>query len=126
VERSSTTGPQPGDPRSAGPRPPGGWRDGLWLGMAAGLAGLTAFQFLRLAWVALTGDLPVSGGGLFLAFLITVVWLMTIYWLVVGAWRRSVWGCPFEHTDDAADDRRCPRHRAVDRVPDTAVRRPWS
>jgi hypothetical protein len=42
-----------------------------------------------------------------------VVWFLTIYWLVAGAWRRSVWGCPFEHTEDAHFDRRCQRHALV-------------
>lgn len=85
----------------------------MWLGMAVGLAGITALQFVRLAWTALTGDLEVSPAGLLLAFLITVAWLMTIYWLVAGAWRRSLWGCPFEHTTDAPEARRCPRHPHV-------------
>ncbi|MFA9430806.1 hypothetical protein [Egicoccus sp. AB-alg2] len=118
MEGRPTAAPRPGDPRSRGPRPAGGWRDGLWLGLAVGLAGITAFQFVRLAWVALTGELAVSSGGLVLAFLITVVWLLTIYWLVAGAWRRSVWGCPFEHTADTAAERRCPRHRMIEDPPE--------
>lgn len=113
MDSHELTAPQPGDPRSRGPRPRARWRDGLWLGMASGLAAITAVQFVRLAWVALTGDLEVGTVGLFIAFVITVAWLMTIYWLVAGAWRRSVWGCPFEHTADAPAARRCPRHRHV-------------
>jgi hypothetical protein len=56
-----------------------------------------------------------TGGALFLGFLITVVWLLTIFWLVMGAWRRTVWGCPFEHDEEAAAARRCPRHAAPPR-----------
>ncbi|MFA9446566.1 hypothetical protein [Egicoccus sp. AB-alg6-2] len=110
MEIPDLTAPQPGDPRSRGPRPPAGWRDGMWLAMAVVLAAHTASQFVRLAWVALTGELTVSTAGLLLAFLITVVWLLTIWWLVVGAWRRSIWGCPFDHHADAPGPRRCPRH----------------
>lgn len=113
MESRELAAPQPGDPRSQGPRPRARVRDGVWLGMAVGLAAVTAVQFVRLAWVALTGDLDVSTAGLFLAFVITVVWLMTIFWLVAGAWRRSVWGCPFDHVADAPEARRCPRHRHV-------------
>ncbi|MBS3942594.1 MAG: hypothetical protein KG028_16675 [Actinobacteria bacterium] len=113
MEPHETTAPQPGDPRSRGPRPRARWRDGLWLGMALVLAAVTAVQFVRLAWVALTGDLEVGTAGLLLAFLITVAWLMTIFWLVAGAWRRSVWGCPFEHAAGSPDVRRCARHPLV-------------
>lgn len=113
MEPHEIAAPRPGDPRNRGPRPRARVRDGLWLGMAVGLAVVTAVQFVRLAWVALTGELAVSTAGLLLAFVITVAWLMTIYWLVAGAWRRSVWGCPFEHAAQAPAARRCPRHAHV-------------
>lgn len=35
------------------------------------------------------------------------------YWLVMGAWRRTVWGCPHLHDPEAPVERRCQRHRAV-------------
>jgi hypothetical protein len=111
---SAHGGPRPGDPRSTGPRPRAGLRDVVWLTLAIGLATLTVWQVGRLAVVAATDPkLQVSGAGLVLAFAITVVWLLTVYWLVMGAWRRSVWGCPFEHGADATTTHRCPRHRLV-------------
>ncbi|GGI06919.1 hypothetical protein [Egicoccus halophilus] len=113
MQGSPPAAPRPGDPRSTGPRPPAGWRDVVWLALAVGIAAVTALQFVRLAWTALGGDLPVTTGGLVLAFVITVVWLLTIHWLVAGSWRRSVWGCPFEHTEAAVAERRCQRHPLV-------------
>jgi hypothetical protein len=104
-------GPRPGDPRSSGPRPRGTFRDGVWLALTGAILVVTTAQLGRLAWFLATDDrVQVTGGGAFLGFLITVVWLLTIYWLAAGAWRRSVWGCPFEHTTDAGPDRRCQRH----------------
>jgi hypothetical protein len=115
-----THAPRPGDPRDPGPRPPGRARDVAWLGLAVVLVSVTAVQFLALARAFLGGDLPTLGtGGLLLAFAFTVVWLLTIAWIALGAWRRSVWGCPFAHLSDAPAARRCPRHGLVDRpVPD--------
>jgi hypothetical protein len=107
-------GPKPGDPRSTGPRPRGTVRDGFWLALCGAIAVVTVLQLVRLVWTLTTSDqLQVTGGGAFLGFLITVVWLLTIYWLSAGAWRRSVWGCPFDHAEDAAFDRRCRRHALV-------------
>jgi hypothetical protein len=111
-----THAPRPGDPRDPGPRPPGRARDVAWLGLAVVLVSVTAVQFLALARAFLGGDLPPLGaGGLLLAFAFTVVWLLTIAWVTLGAWRRSVWGCPFAHRSQAPAARRCPRHRLVDR-----------
>jgi hypothetical protein len=114
TQTSSHGGPRPGDPRSDGPRPPAGWRDLVWVSLTVGLAALTVWQLGRLAIVAATdpGVAP-TGVGLVLAFAITVVWLLTVYWLVMGAWRRSVWGCPFAHDPTAATNRRCHRHGTV-------------
>lgn len=104
-------GPKPGDPRSSGPRPRGTVRDGLWLALCGAIVVVTTLQLVRLVWtLASSGQVQVSGGGAFLGFLVTVVWLLTIFWLSAGAWRRSVWGCPFEHTEEAGSDRRCRRH----------------
>ena len=103
--------PVPGDPRSDGPRPPGGWRDAAWAGLAVALVTLTAWQLTNLVVRAATDpDVVASGGALLLAFVITVVWLLTVFWLSVGSWRRTVWGCPFEHVEDAPRMRRCSRH----------------
>jgi hypothetical protein len=111
-----THAPQPGDPRDPGPRPPGRARDVGWLGLAVVLVSVTAVQFLALARAFLGGDLPPLGtGGLLLAFAFTVVWLLTIAWFALGAWRRCVWGCPFAHRSQAPEARRCPRHGLVDR-----------
>lgn len=104
-------GPRPGDPAGNGPRPPARLRDGLWLALAAALLVVTSLQVVRLVGVLVTSDeVQVTGGGAFLGFLVTVVWFLTIFWLVAGAWRRSVWGCPFEHAVDAHLHRRCQRH----------------
>ena len=112
--RWPTEGPRPGDPRSAGPRPRGTFRDGAWLALTSTLIVVTVLQVIRLVWTLLTSDqVQVSGGRAFIGFVITVVWLLTIFWLTAGAWRRSVWGCPFEHTTDAHYDRRCRRHAFV-------------
>jgi hypothetical protein len=114
-----THAPRPGDPRDPGPRPPGRGRDAAWLGLAVVLVTVTAVQFLALARAFLVGDLPPLGtGGLLLAFAFTVVWLLAIAWFALGAWRRSVWGCPFAHRSQAPEARRCPRHRLVDRPVD--------
>lgn len=112
--------PAPGDRRDGGPRPRATVRDAWWGLLTVGLVGITVVQLVGLT-VALVGleERP-TGGGLFLGFLITVVWLLTIYWLAMGAWRRSVWGCPFRHTADAPEVRRCARHRVIAReVADT-------
>lgn len=104
-------GPRPGDPASDGPRPRATFRDGFWIALTGALLVVTILQVVRLVWTLTTSDqVQVTGGGAVLGFLVTVVWLLTIYWLVAGAWRRSVWGCPFEHTQDAHHDRRCQRH----------------
>lgn len=114
MEREPFEAPAPGDPRSTGPRPSATWRDAAWAALAVALVGLTAFQLVRLAYLAATAEAAPSGLGLLLAFVITVVWLLTVYWVSAGAWRRTVWGCPFEHTADAPRLRRCARHRTVD------------
>ncbi|WP_157042085.1 hypothetical protein [Nitriliruptor alkaliphilus] len=107
-------GPRPGDPASSGPRPRPSFRDGFWIALTGALVVVTVLQLIRLVWTLATSDqIQVTGGGALLGFLVTVVWLLTIYWLVAGAWRRSVWGCPFEHTEDAHYDRRCQRHPLV-------------
>jgi hypothetical protein len=106
--------PRPGDPRSQGPRPRPRPRDAFWLALTGAIAVVTAAQLVRLAVTVLTDPaLEVSGGGLLLAFAITVVWLLTVTWLALGAWRRSVWGCPFDHDADAPEARRCVRHGTV-------------
>jgi hypothetical protein len=105
--------PEPGDPRDRGPRPHATGRDVIWGLLAITIAGVTAVQFIGLA-IALS-RLPArpSTGGLVLGFLITVVWLLTIYWLTLGAWRRSVWGCPFHHRAHGSTIGRCVRHTPV-------------
>jgi hypothetical protein len=104
-------GPRPGDPRDPGPRPPARGRDIGWVALAGALAVVTVAQLVALVRVLVGDDAPALGGsGLFLGFLVTVVWLLTIAWTVLGSWRRSVWGCPFSHDAAAPDARRCPRH----------------
>lgn len=105
--------PEPGDPRDRGPRPHATGRDVFWGLLAVAIGGVTAVQFIGLA-IALT-RLPTgpSTGGVVLGFLITVVWLLTIYWLTMGAWRRSVWGCPFHHRRAGPVVGRCMRHDLV-------------
>jgi hypothetical protein len=106
--------PRPGDPATSGPRPRPRWKDVAWTTLAVVLAVVTVVQVVRLATTLQTSpDVQVTGGGAFLGFLVTVVWFLTIYWVVAGAWRRSVWGCPFEHAEDAVWERRCRRHDLV-------------
>jgi hypothetical protein len=105
--------PRPGDPRDPGPRPAAQLRDLWWGALAVTVSVVTAVQVLGLAVALVRLDPGPTTGGLVLGFLVTVVWLLTIWWLVVGAWRRSVWGCPFSHTIDAPAARRCPRHAPV-------------
>lgn len=107
--------PVPGDPRSSGPRPAPRARDLAWLTLAVALIVVTAAQLLRLAHRAATDpDVVAGGGALVLAFVVTVVWLLTVYWLAAGSWRRTIWGCPFEHTTSAPRARRCHRHDLLD------------
>jgi hypothetical protein len=110
-----THAPTPGDPRDPGPRPPATIRDGAWIALGAGLALLTVVQLAALVRALTGGELPALGtGGLLLGFAFTVLWLLTVSWFVLGAWRRSVWGCPFSHTRDRPAARRCPRHPLLD------------
>ena len=79
-----------------------------------GLVGVTAWQLVRVAYLAATRpDAAPTAAGLVLAFVVTVVWLLTVYWLAMGAWRRAIWGCPFEHDTAAPAARRCPRYDLV-------------
>jgi hypothetical protein len=113
-----THAPRPGDPRDPGPRPSARGRDLLWLGLAAVLVAGTAVQLVALVRALLTDELPpIGGAGLVLGFAITVVWLLTVAWFSLGAWRRTVWGCPFSHTHQASAARRCVRHAMVDPPP---------
>jgi hypothetical protein len=110
-----THAPQPGDPRDPGPRPAARGRDALWFGLAAALVSITVMQLVALVRALVSDDLPpISGAGLVLGFAVTVVWLLTVAWFSLGAWRRTVWGCPFAHTHSAPAARRCVRHALVD------------
>jgi hypothetical protein len=40
--------------------------------------------------------------------LVGAIILLAGIWIVVGAYRRTIWGCPFSHAEDALDP--CPRH----------------
>ena len=106
-----STPPAPGDPRSTGPRPAAGAKDVAWLGLAVGLVVITMVQLGAVVVRATTDpNVAPTTGTLLLAFVVTVVWLLTVYWLAVGSWRRTVWGCPFDHTEAAPGPRRCERH----------------
>jgi hypothetical protein len=106
--------PAPGDPRSSGPRPRPRAKDVAWAALCVVVVAVTVWQLGRLAYVAATDPaVAPSGGMLVVAFVVTVVWLLTVFWVSVGAWRRSVWGCPFDHAEDAPRLRRCPRHGLV-------------
>lgn len=67
------------------------WRDYAW----AGLALIAAAGFVSL----------VADAGLLVGALL----LLPGLWVVAGAWRRTVWGCPFSHAADA--EAPCPRHQ---------------
>lgn len=115
-----TDPPIPGDPRSEGPRPGPTWRDTGWALVATLVSVVTVAQLGRVAYVAASApDVVLSTGRLLLAFVITVLWLLTAFWVAVGSWRRSVWGCPFDHLRTAPPARRCPRHRLLGATADT-------
>lgn len=114
MTQRSTAPPDPGDPRSGGPRPGATWRDAAWGTVAATVVAVTVAQLGRLAYVAATDpDVVLSAGMLVLAFVVTVVWLLTVFWVSMGSWRRTVWGCPFDHLPTSPPARRCPRHRLL-------------
>ncbi len=106
-------GPQPGDGASDKPRPAPDRRDVAWAGAAAALAGVTAGQLMVLTRALVGLEHAISAAGAVLGFVITVVWLLTISWVVLGCWRRSVWGCPFDHTAPEGSARHCHRHASV-------------
>ena len=82
-----------------------------WLALGTALTALTAVQVTLLGYRAATAPgLALGGVALLLAFAVTVLWLLAIAWLVLGSWRRTVWGCPFDHEASAPPARRCPRH----------------
>lgn len=106
--------PRPGDPASDGPRPDAGWRDLIWAAVTgATLAVALALGGLTLSYVAFSGEVQVTGGVAVLGFLATVASGMIVFWVAVGAWRRTVYGCPFDHRDTAPWERRCRRHELV-------------
>jgi ABC-type nickel/cobalt efflux system permease component RcnA len=106
-------GPQPGDPRATGPRPRARAADLAWVGLATALVAITAVQFVMLFATLFRMETRLSGGARLLGFAFTVLWLLTVSWFALGAWRRSVWGCPFDHVTTAPAERICPRHDAV-------------
>jgi hypothetical protein len=116
-EPRPTDAPRPGDPRAGGPRPRAAGRDLVWAGLVVALVLITVGQLAGLVLTVVRLEVAPSGGALFLGFVVTVVWLVTIFWLAMGAWRRSVWGCPFEHDADAPAARRCRRHAGVPPTP---------
>lgn len=69
-----------------------------------------ALAVLILSWVAFSGDVDVTGGVALLGFIFTAMAGMIVFWLTVGSWRRTVWGCPFAHEADAPWVARCRRH----------------
>lgn len=69
-----------------------------------------ALALLILSWVAFSGDVEVTPGLSVLGFLFTAAAGMIVFWVAVGSWRRTVWGCPFAHEADAPWAARCRRH----------------
>lgn len=78
------------------PREPSSWCDISWGLVAA----VSAVWFLQ----AIT-DAGLLGGVLLLA---------PAFFIVVGAWRRTIWGCPFAHHPGTDEDDVCPRHPVQD------------
>lgn len=72
-------GPRPGGRRYGGPRPAARGRDLGWATLAVVVTVVTASQFARLAVVLLDLDQRTGTGSLVLGFLVTVVWLLTIW-----------------------------------------------
>ena len=105
--------PKPGDPRSRGPRPSSTWSDHLWLLLGVSLVVVTFAQVIGFLVVVRRLEVRPTTLGLVLGFLITVGWFLTVYWIAMGAWRRSVWGGPFDHDGDARLERRCSRHQLL-------------
>lgn len=106
--------PRPGDPAAGGPRPPARVRDVVWSLLGAVLVAVTVVQSGRLAvTLATSPDVDLSGIGVVVGIVVTIAWYLIVYWVTAGAWRRTVWGCPFAHTADAPWERRCQRHRLL-------------
>lgn len=63
------------------------------------------------AWsvVALLAALALLSRAVESGLLFGAVMLLAGFWVVAGAWRRTVWGCPFSH--DAEAEVACPRHQ---------------
>lgn len=74
------------------PREPTSWRDVFWRAVAA----VSGVWFLQ----------AIADVGL----LIGVLLLAPAFFIVVGTWRRTIWGCPFPHEPGAAQSDACPRH----------------
>lgn len=66
------------------------WRDYAWIAVAL---------------VAAAGMISaVADSGLLVGALL----VLAGFWIVAGAYRRTVWGCPFSHAPGAEEQ--CPRH----------------
>jgi hypothetical protein len=89
--------------------------------MAVVLLVSAVLALLVLSWVAFSGDVDVTPGLSVLGFLFTAAAGMIVFWLTVGSWRRTVWGCPFAHAADAPWAARCRRHALLGEADDTAT-----
>lgn len=95
-------------------RPQASWRDALWV--VGGLL-LTAWAIWQVLEGIIAAVRPPAAPG---ALVIAGVWGVIAGLLGAGAWRRTVWGCPFSHSASGNGAQPCSRHPHVaDRtVPD--------
>lgn len=108
-------GPRPGDPVSDGPRPAVAWRDLVWASLMVVVVLLSVLILTAVVlYYAGSGEVQLGGLGTFIGFVVTAAALTNVFWLAAGAWRRTVWGCPFAHTEDAPWGMKCQRHGLVE------------
>lgn len=84
------------------PQPPTSWRDLAWA--AVGAAAVAWFVKAIATATLVVGLLLVVAG----------------FFVVAGAWRRTIWGCPFSHDPDDQTAESCPRHPPVPSTPQDA------
>lgn len=85
------------------PREPTSWRYVLWGLVVA----VSAVWFLQ----------AIADAGL----LVGVLLLAPAFFIVVCAWRRTIWGCPFSHHPGTGEDDVSPRHPVQDPENNVAV-----
>jgi hypothetical protein len=77
--------------------------DYIWLLIAVFCAALLVADVLRAAPAAAAGRVGVAG------VLASVATFLALFWVGMGAWRRTVWACPFRDDTCSTHGARCAR-----------------